>query len=680
MRLRGVSEGRLGRLSKLIALMVSACLCPAARGADESVYFAELPIIASVSRLPQRLADAPSAVTVIDRDMIRASGVRDLSDIFRLVPGFQTYPHTTEAARVGYHGLSDEEFSPRLQVLVDGRSLYSPLFANGVNWATIPVAIDDIERIEVVRGGNAVSYGSNAFLGVINIVTVDPALVPRVTVSGSHGSQNVRDHGVRLAGKLGENGDFRLTYRQQNDDALTNQYDWVDSYRFRLFDLRADYALGKADTLQLGLGEVVGVTERGRLDTTTFASRPTNPIRDHRQTSRYLQLTWRHVLSDASDIQLRYAHVLDKSDDGFDIAIGGQTYHVNQSGDEGARHEIELQHTARLPMDVRLVWGGSWRSDTIRSQWVLPGQGEVGREVTRLFGNLEWKPKDWFTGNLGFSAEEDTLAGFHPASRVSGNFHLTRENTVRLGYSHAYRTGSSFDYRGNYWLLNKYQYSADRHVRSEVMDTWELGFLGDWRAWRSSLDIRLFSEKVKDRLFIIDLDPNNNALPDTTLPIQDVHIRGLEYQLRWQPLVDTRLIFNQAFVRIGAHYLDSALAIPKSTLTHAGSAQAIDELAERSMPRRSTSLMLMQKLPFGLDFSLMAYWQDKMKWSVNTWAEKYRRFDARLAYPFRIGPMGGELAYVVQSLNGAHGEYKAYGDPADRVVDRRQWVFLQLNY
>lgn len=79
--------------------------------ADEGAYFSDLPVVASVSRLPQRLADAPTAVTVIDRDMIKASGVRDLSDVFRLVPGFQTYPHNTEPARVSYHGLNDEDYS-----------------------------------------------------------------------------------------------------------------------------------------------------------------------------------------------------------------------------------------------------------------------------------------------------------------------------------------------------------------------------------------------------------------------------------------------------------------------------------------------------------------------------------------------------------------------------------------
>jgi iron complex outermembrane receptor protein len=88
----------------------------------------------------------------------------------------------------------------------------------------------------------------------------------------------------------------------------------------------------------------------------------------------------------------------------------------------------------------------------------------------------------------------------------------------------------------------------------------------------------------------------------------------------------------------------------------------------------------MQKLPRNLDFSVAGYWQDRMKWSTNSWSQKYRRFDVRLAYPFRWGGLGGELAYTIQSLNGAHNEYKWSGEPTDRIVDRRQWLTLRLDY
>lgn len=648
---------------------------------DETAYFSELPIVASVSRVPQRLADAPTAVTVIDREMIKASGVRDLNDIFRLVPGFQTFPHTTEPARVTYHGLTDDDYSPRLQVLVDGRSMHSPLFSNGVNWATIPVAIEDIERIEVVRGTNEVSYGSNAFLGVINIITVDPALVRGVAVSASHGSQNVRDYGLRAGARLGDAGDLRLTYKQQNDDALTNQADWIDAYRSRLIDVRADLALTERDSLQFGFGQMEGVTQLGRLNGGTFLGQPTNPIRDMRQTDSYAQLVWRHVFSPGSDVQLRYSYIIDKSSDAFQIVAPTQTYNINQSGDEGIRHELELQHSTRFASTSRLVWGASWRDDSMRSDWVLPKQGTVHRDVGRLFGNVEWKPVTWFTGNVGLSAESDSLAGFHMSPRTSANFHLNEENTVRIGYSRAHRTASIVDYRGDFWSsLVTYQFKADPNTPSEQLDTWELGYLANWRKWHASLDVRLFSEKVSGRLFPVDLGYSVPSVPAITLPIQDITIRGLEYQLKWQPLGGTRLLLNQTFARISSEFLDSALAYPDTTLSSSLRRQNIHDMAEHSMPRRSTSLLLMQKLPLGLEFSVAGYWQDKMKWSVNTWSEKYRRFDARLGYPFRTGGLGGEVAFTVQSLNGAHGEYKAYNDPADRIVERRQWISLRLDF
>lgn len=249
--------------------------------AEDQLFFAELPVVASVSRLPQRQADAPASVTVIDREMLRASGVRSLNDIFRLVPGFQTFAHSDTTARVNYHGVTDDnDFSPRVQVLVDGRSLHSPLFRGGVNWALIPVAIEDIERIEVVRGSNSVSYGTNAFLGVINIITVDPTLVNGASVSVSAGSQGVRDVTLRGGGRIGE-GNFRVTYQEDSDNGLDDSYDWEDSYRVRRLDARVDYQLGMRDALEFNLGKVEGRFTRGRLD---FDNPPTyfdpgDPIR-----------------------------------------------------------------------------------------------------------------------------------------------------------------------------------------------------------------------------------------------------------------------------------------------------------------------------------------------------------------------------------------------------------------
>lgn len=653
--------------------------------AEDDLYFSSLPVVASVSRLPQRLADAPTSVTVIDREMIRALPIRDLNDVFRLVPGFQTYPNTTEAGRVTYHGLTDEEFSPRLQVLVDGRSMYSPAFRNGTNWALIPVALEDIERIEIVRGTNAVTYGSNAFLGVINIITVDPALVRGVSASVSHGSQNVRDQMLRAGGKLGEGGDFRFTYRQQNDDGLRDQYDWIDSYYSRLFDFRADFTLTERDSLQVSAGHVDAVTQRGRLNKTTWLSNPSNPIRDFDQSSSFLQLQWRRALSLDSDFVLRYAYSVDKGSEAFVNPGGGSPYIYDPWGAEGTRHEIEALHNLRLAETFRLAWGGSWRQDSVRAQTTLAGQGEVSRDVTRLFGNLEWKPSRWLTGNLGLSGEEDTLGGSHFAPRASLAFHMTPQNTVRVGASRAYRTGSVVDYRGDWHNGSKYQFRGDPNMPAERMDTLEVGYLGDWRDWRMSLDVRLFNEKVYNRQLVLDRDYLDNSIPDAMMPIQDVRMHGIEYQWRWQPIESTRLVLSQMFIDIDSEYMPGVLADPFNSLADPGTfgdfskRRDVDELSEYGTPHRSTSLLWIQKLPFGLEFSAAGYWQSKMKWSINTAALAYHRVDTKLAYPFRWGGLGGEFAWVVQSANGAHFEYKAYNDPADRIVERRQWLTLRLD-
>ncbi|WP_244860839.1 TonB-dependent receptor plug domain-containing protein [Aromatoleum petrolei] len=671
-----------------IALTVATVFGNAPAVADDNLFFSELPVVASVSRLPQRQVDAPTAVTVIDRETIKAAGVRALNDVFRLVPGFQTFPHNTDPARVTYHGITDEDFSPRVQVLVDGRSLHSPLFRSGVNWALMPVALEDIERIEVVRGSNTTSYGTNAFLGVINIVTVDPALVRGVSVAANHGSQGVRDYTLRAGAQLGEDGDFRLTYQQLDDNGLENQYDWIDSFRSRLLDLRASWRLGVRDGLELNAGRIEGVLTKGRLDKDfvnaqgeLYRSDPGNPIRDFDQSSSWLQLRWLRTLSENSDFSLRYAYSVDEArDDYVDPELPAGFAHVDETGDRGSRNEIEAVHTFAPFAKTRLVWGGSWREDTLRSKTMLYGEGKVVREVSRAFANAEWTPLAWFTGNAGVSTEYDSLAGNNMSSRASGSFHITSQNTFRIGYARGWRTASILDYRANYRsAADEAELTGNRRLPAERLDSWEVGYLGDWKDWNMSLDVRRFQEHIRDRLF--QIDPNRrDDLGDSMFPIQDIRIDGVEYQWKWQPLARTRLAVAQSFVSIGSDYTQEVQAQPFGTLTSRDRRRRIDALARDSAPRRASSLLWIQKLPYGLEGSVARYWVDPMKWTRNTEARGYVRTDARLAYPFRAGTQGGEIAWTVQSLNGDHGEFKADGDRADRVVGRRHWVSLRLDF
>ncbi|OYY79095.1 MAG: hypothetical protein B7Y33_05045, partial [Hydrogenophilales bacterium 16-62-9] len=98
-----------------------------------------MPVVLSASRLSQPVNEAPAAVTIIDQEMIRASGFRDIPELMRLVPGFTVAYTRDNTWAAGYHGLGDA-YSRRFQVLVDGRSIYSPHYGS-VNWNDLPLSI-----------------------------------------------------------------------------------------------------------------------------------------------------------------------------------------------------------------------------------------------------------------------------------------------------------------------------------------------------------------------------------------------------------------------------------------------------------------------------------------------------------------------------------------------------------
>src|SRR5512135_1037073 len=151
-------------------IAVFSCTPLAASAQTEATDFLNLSLeqlahttITSASRFSQELADAPNAMTVITREMIAASGFRSLPDVFKLVPGMYVSYYTGAQPIVSYHG-SLSQFAHSMQVLIDGRSVYLPPF-NTVDWTLLPITLSDIERIEVIRGPAAASYGENSVQG-----------------------------------------------------------------------------------------------------------------------------------------------------------------------------------------------------------------------------------------------------------------------------------------------------------------------------------------------------------------------------------------------------------------------------------------------------------------------------------------------------------------------------------
>src|ERR1700694_4370877 len=125
--------------------------------------------VTSVSKKEQKLSNVAAAIFVITQDDIRRSGATNIPDLLRMVPGLDVAQINANTWAISARGFN-LEFANKLLVLIDGRAVYTPLFG-GVYWDTLDVPLEDIERIEVVRGPGGTVWGANAVNGVINIIT-----------------------------------------------------------------------------------------------------------------------------------------------------------------------------------------------------------------------------------------------------------------------------------------------------------------------------------------------------------------------------------------------------------------------------------------------------------------------------------------------------------------------------
>jgi iron complex outermembrane receptor protein len=176
-------------------------------GALEQV-FGE-PVTASATGRPQLVSEAPADIEIITQDDIRRSGATSIPDLLQFLPGLDVRRYGLADADVGIRGYN-QPYNPRLLVLVDGREVYEQAYGS-VPWAEIPVQLDEIRQIEVIKGPNSALYGFNAVGGVINIITYDP-LQDRVNAATLRvGTQDYLGGSVVGSGRLGDDLGVRLS-------------------------------------------------------------------------------------------------------------------------------------------------------------------------------------------------------------------------------------------------------------------------------------------------------------------------------------------------------------------------------------------------------------------------------------------------------------------------------------
>lgn len=677
----------------LLCLSGHSARSDAADDAGELNYFQELPVVLSASRLHQPLSEAPNAMTVIDRKMIVDSGFRMIPDLFKLVPGMYVSYYKGSQAIVSYHGATDQ-YSRRMQVLVDGRSVYMAP-NNTVDWANLPITIDDIERIEVIRGPAAASYGANSTQGVINIITNDAGAVDGRYLRFTHGTKGINDASASFGGR-GETFDYRTTlgYTADNgydnlssapyqDHRLLNNSN--DNNQARLVNYRGNYHPDGVNSVDLQFGFNHDIQGVGFNDKNPDALYPNstngNPFHDLIANSSFVQLGWTRLLNEASELEVRYYHVQEDQNEAFPVYLSGVYFPgpVTQSLSVG-RDQLEVRHTLRTSESNRLVYGANYQTNTVNGQSIMPPlslalSSASFTEDLQMFANDEWRISQRFLLNIGNMFERDAYGNKDMSPRVSLNFHVTPQHTFRTGISVAYRTPALTE--TNYPAIQPGALSIPNAtvtspgLMPEKLVSREIGYLGEFPGWDTTLDLRLYSDLLSNGIF-----------PDTTTMVMmngfSAEYHGIEATLKksWSESSRLTVNFTHQFASSNAPAL---AASGYSYLQPASSLVGGDKLAE-SLPLNNVSLLYSQQLTGNYSFSASYYYQSSLQPFDRGWIDfqpQQHRTDLRIARSFdAAGGIKGNVALVVQNL--FHLDYTEY--IASNLFNQRAYIMTAVNW
>ncbi|MBV1889490.1 MAG: TonB-dependent receptor [Gammaproteobacteria bacterium] len=327
--------------------------------------------VTSVSKKKQRLNEAAAAVFVVSQKDIRRSGVTSIPEALRMVPGLQVARIDSNKWAISSRGFNGR-FANKLLVLMDGRSVYSPSFS-GVYWEAQDYLMEDVERIEVIRGPGATLWGANAVNGVINIITKNAEETEGGLVTASLGNEDEASFGLRYGTDLGKHSKARVYAKAFARDEFVNPLgsDAGDDWDKTQAGFRIDSHLGADDNIT-----VQGDFYRGDIHQTMMLASLAAPffqvVQDTTDISGGNLLgSWQHRLSSSSGFTLKAYWDWNDRDEAM----------VDQSGET---LDIDFQHQLSLG-NHDLIWGAGYRHITTEMEGVIISNANNKKRDDDLF-------------------------------------------------------------------------------------------------------------------------------------------------------------------------------------------------------------------------------------------------------------------------------------------------------
>ncbi len=621
--------------------------------------------VTSVSKGSRKLLDVPAAVTVIRGEELRRSGATTLPDALRSVPGIHVAQQSSSTWIVASRGFSDL-YANKLLVLIDGRSVYTPLFS-GVLWSAQGTVLEDVERIEVIRGPGATVWGANAVNGVINVITKSSTQTRGTLVQAGAGTHEQGFGTLRHGGILGEDVAYRAYGQYFSRDAFSSG---ADDWSGAEAGFRVDAKAGDRDAF-LFTGDWIRNDCNGRQTVVNFAP-PSLVTFDgptlHAGLSALAR--WEHTASDSASLraQLYWHHseldspILEETRDTYDLDLQQRFRWESQELTFGAGYRWTRNEVDNTPT---LILDPDHRSDGLVSAFV---QDEV-------------KLSDAVLLTLGSKFEYNGYTGFEwqPGARLLVKPH--ERHSVWLSAARAVRTPSqaesdmtlnrTFDTSSGFPVLAVVHGNDD--LESERLIALEAGYRTQ-PLDSFSFDLALYCNRY-DNLRSTEvgaLDPSTAGFGYLTQHLGfDNKMEGITYGFEatatWQAAEGLRLAGSYAFLHMNLRLeSDSTDDLPPNLGT--------DHEYEHASPRGMASFRASVDLEKDVDIDLLGRWVSVLSGPD---VDAYVELDARVAWRFH---RRAELALVGQNLlHRSHTESNtsALGDEASDV---KRGVYLSLTW
>lgn len=577
--------------------------------------------VITAGKKEQPLAQVPAAVYVITQEEIRRSGATRLPELLRLAPGVQVAQINANTWAISIRGFN-YRYSNKLLVMIDGRTVYSPDFS-GVYWDMQNLVLEDIERIEVIRGPGGTLWGANAVNGVINVITKRAQDTQGALFTATTGSQGEAMTQARYGGQNQQKQfSYRLYgkyFREGQSPYLDRAHTAYDAWSDFIGGFRSDWQAARRDNMVFS-GQIYRTSEQQFYLAPLLEPPFSQPLNTQlKGTEANLTLKWQHQFTGGSrsTLQTYYDHL-----DRFFPALGLQQQVL----------DIDLQHQLHLARRHEIVVGAGFRfnhENICNSDFLsfLKRTGTLNIFAGSLQDEITLRHDLWLTAGSKFESNSYTGVEAQPGLRLLWKPYP--KHALWSAVSRAVRTPSTYEeqvrinalaFPGPNGLPVLLAIFGNSRLLSEQILAYELGYRTQ-PTRTVSIDVAAFYDVYKDLVGLaagqpfLELTPTppHMVIPSTLSNNAKARTKGLEFSGTYQPLAWWRISTAYSWLEIREH-------------APAGSGNLMQP---GDSPRHQFNLRSYWSLPLDLEFDTAAFYNGALSAQA---VPGCVRFDTRLGW------------------------------------------------